>query len=193
LFAQGERALDRSQGGLGIGLTLVQRLAELHGGAAEARSEGTDKGAEFTVRLPAVEAPAEIAHQRTETKSVRCHVGLVEDNQDARSSLALLLRSEGHEVHEAADGPAGVELLADSRIQIAFIDIGLPGMSGFEVAKAVRAGRGADIRLVAMSGYGADQDLEQGGRSGFDAYIIKPAEFDRVQAQFARLAEGSAT
>jgi CheY-like chemotaxis protein len=187
LFVQGERSLDRSQGGLGIGLTLVQRLAQLHNGFAEAHSAGTDKGAVFTVRLPAIEGsvepPAAKPHLPPDR---RLHVALVEDNDDARTSLQMLLSLDGHEIYEAGDGNSGVELITRNQaIDIAFIDIGLPGISGYAVAKAVRAARGRSIRLVAMSGYGAEQDVERGEEAGFDAYIVKPADIGRVKQELA--------
>jgi CheY-like chemotaxis protein len=114
------------------------------------------------------------------------HVALIEDNEDARTSLRLLLEMEGHVVYEAADGVAGIELLAaNPQIEVAFIDIGLPGKSGYAVAEAVRASGANPIRLVAMSGYGSEQDVERGQRSGFDSYIVKPAELERVQQEMA--------
>jgi signal transduction histidine kinase/ActR/RegA family two-component response regulator len=190
LFVQGERALDRSQGGLGIGLTLVQRLAQLHNGFAEAQSAGTGKGSVFTVRLPAIDALAEKPAPKAAPESRRRHhVVLVEDNDDARASLRMLLTLDGHEVHEASDGKAGVELIAaNPQVDIAFIDIGLPGISGYAVAQAVRASRGRGIRLVAMSGYGSEQDVERGEQAGFDAYIVKPADIGRVKQELAAAA-----
>jgi signal transduction histidine kinase/ActR/RegA family two-component response regulator len=189
LFVQGKRALDRSQGGLGIGLTLVQRLAELHGGFAEAHSAGAGAGSEFIVRLPAIDATAvaESSGNRS-LRSERRRIALVEDNEDARVSLRMLLEADGHRVYEAGDGLAGAELLkGNADIQIAFVDIGLPGMSGYAVAQAVRAARGSSVRLIAMSGYGADHDVERGERAGFDAYIIKPADIARIQQELALL------
>ncbi|HUQ10368.1 MAG TPA: ATP-binding protein [Steroidobacteraceae bacterium] len=189
LFVQGERALDRSQGGLGIGLTLVRRLAELHGGVAEARSAGGGQGAEFSVRLPAIDAPAHAPPPAVSIPLLRgYHVALIEDNEDARMSLRMLLELEGHRVSEAGDGIAGVELLTSTPgIDIAFVDIGLPGMNGYATAQGIRAARGKSIRLVAMSGYGTDQDVERGERAGFDAYIVKPADMERVKQELAML------
>ncbi|MBC8025045.1 MAG: response regulator [Steroidobacteraceae bacterium] len=188
LFVQGERALDRSQGGLGIGLTLVRRLAELHGGSVDAQSPGSGRGATFTLRLPAIDAPANLSHARVDSPARAAkHVALVEDNDDARLSLAMLLEFEGHTVYQAADGNAGVDLIAgEPRISIAFVDIGLPGLSGYAVAQALRARRGKSLRLVAMSGYGSDQDIAQGIEAGFDAYIVKPAEIEKVGAELAK-------
>jgi signal transduction histidine kinase len=188
LFVQGERGLDRSQGGLGIGLTLVQRLAELHGGTVQAMSAGSGKGATFTVRLPAVDAPADERVPDNENAfRARRHVAIVEDNEDARMSLRMLLELEGHEVHDAGDGDAGVRLIAgNSNIEVAFIDIGLPGMSGYDVARAVRLKRGSAVRLVAMSGYGGEQDVAKGVEAGFDAYIVKPADIAALRPEIAR-------
>jgi signal transduction histidine kinase/CheY-like chemotaxis protein len=189
LFVQGQRALDRSQGGLGIGLTLVRRLAELHGGTAEADSAGTGKGAVFTVRMPAIEAPVQSQSSSSALDpQVRHHVALVEDNDDARLSLRMLLELEGHQVSEAVDGIGGVDLVTGTPgIDIAFIDIGLPGMSGYATAQGIRDARGRSIRLVAMSGYGAEQDVERGERAGFDAYIVKPATIERLKQELALL------
>ncbi len=188
LFVQGERALDRSQGGLGIGLTLVRRLAELHGGSVDAESPGSGSGATFTLRLPAIEAPASISNVRVDAPApVAKHVALVEDNDDARVSLRMLLEFEGHTVYEAADGTAGIDLIAgEPRISIAFVDIGLPGVSGYAVAQSLRASRGKSLRLVAMSGYGGDQDIAQGIEAGFDAYIVKPADLEKLGAELAK-------
>jgi signal transduction histidine kinase len=189
LFVQGERALDRSQGGLGIGLTLVRRLTELHGGSVSAESGGRGQGATFKVRLPAIEAPMRADEARRESPSAPGrHVAIVEDNEDARASLRLLLELEGHTVHEASDGIEGVRLVGDDpRIGIAFVDIGLPGMTGYEVASTLRTQRGQDVRLVAMSGYGADRDVTNGLEAGFDAYIVKPADLDAMKAEISKV------
>ncbi len=188
LFVQGARALDRSQGGLGIGLTLVRRLTELHGGSVAAQSAGGGCGATFIVRLPAVEPPAILTTQGAQSAAhLGCHVGLIEDNEDMRMSLRMLLELEEQQVYEAADGPAGLALLCgDPRITVAFVDVGLPGMSGFEVARAVRAQRGASIRLIAMSGYGSQRDVAQGMESGFDAYLVKPAQIEALREEIAK-------
>jgi signal transduction histidine kinase len=188
LFVQGERGLDRSQGGLGIGLTLVQRLAELHGGSVQAASPGSGKGATFIVRLPAVEAPVIGAAVHSEgVVRTRSQVAIVEDNDDARISLRMLLELEGHVVYEAAEGNAGALLISTNQeIKVAFIDIGLPGMSGYDIARTVRARRGSSVRLVAMSGYGGEQDVAKGLEAGFDAYIVKPADLAALRPEIAR-------
>lgn len=189
LFVQGERALDRSQGGLGIGLTIVHRLTELHGGSVDAASAGSGRGSTFTVRLPAVDPPAEATRAAPDSaETPRRRVALVEDNADARLSLRMLLELDGHEVLEAADGLQGCALLQDdARIDIAFVDIGLPGVDGYEVARAARRKRGASIRLVAMSGYGSDQDIARGTEAGFDNYVVKPVEFGELRKQLGEM------
>ncbi|HEU4779735.1 MAG TPA: hybrid sensor histidine kinase/response regulator, partial [Steroidobacteraceae bacterium] len=188
LFVQGERGLDRSQGGLGIGLTLVRRLAELHGGTVQAESLGSGQGATFTVRLPAVDAPSIDGVAILESGARKPHqIAIVEDNDDARMSLRMLLEIEGHSVHEAAEGYAGVPLIAGNpAITVAFIDIGLPGMSGYDIARAIRAQRGGSVRLVAMSGYGGEQDIMKGLEAGFDAYIVKPADISVLRPEIAK-------
>jgi signal transduction histidine kinase/ActR/RegA family two-component response regulator len=183
LFVQGKRSIDRSQGGLGVGLTLVRRLAELHGGTAQARSDGPGCGATFTIRLPAVEPLAPHSLPLPMPDGVRpLRIGLVEDNDDVRTGLRHLLELDGHTVHEAADGSAGLELLlATAQLDAALLDVGLPGINGIEIAQAVRrAGRG-DLLLVAMTGYGGDQDRQLGIRSGFDAYLVKPVDHEALR------------
>lgn len=177
LFVQGKRSLDRSQGGLGIGLTLVRRLTELHGGRVEARSEGAGKGSEFIVRLPAIGKPdMQAASEVPACSAGRRNVVIVEDNQDVRASLRGLLELEGHQVHEAVDGPSGVETILRERADVALIDIGLPVLDGYGVARAVKARAGNDVRLVAMTGYGSQDDIHQGMRAGFDTYLVKPVD-----------------
>jgi signal transduction histidine kinase len=178
LFVQGERSIDRAQGGLGIGLTLVRRLAELHGGSATAASAGTDKGATFTVSFPAVRAPDPILGRGVHSLSTRVlRIALIEDNDDVRSGVRGLLELDGHQVVEAADGPSGIALLrSDADIDIALVDIGLPGMDGFEVARTLRATDQRDLRLIAMTGYGGQQERARGMAAGFNDYLIKPVE-----------------
>jgi DNA-binding response OmpR family regulator len=160
----------------------------LHGGSAQAESAGTGQGATLTVRLPAIDAPVADTAANKDSSAHRQHqVAIVEDNEDARVSLRMLLEFEGHVIHEAADGKAGVPLIVgNSRISIAFIDIGLPGMSGYDIARAVRAQRANPVRLVAMSGYGGDQDVAKGLEAGFDAYIVKPADISALRPEMAK-------
>jgi CheY-like chemotaxis protein len=181
LFVQGERGLDRSQGGLGIGLTLVRRIVELHEGRVEARSEGAGKGSEFIIHLPAIEAPAEAAESESATNhSARHRIVLVEDNDDVRSSLRVLLEMEGHEVLEAKDGLQGVDTILREQADIALVDIGLPHLDGYGVARAVRSRARRPVMLVAMTGYGSRGDAERGTQAGFDAYMVKPVDAARL-------------
>jgi signal transduction histidine kinase/ActR/RegA family two-component response regulator len=188
LFVQGERALDRSQGGLGIGLTLVRRIAELHEGRVEARSDGPGKGSRFIVELPAIEAPAEaVESNATPRNATRRRIALVEDNEDVRCSLRVLLEMEGHEVVEASDGMQGVDTILREQADIALIDIGLPHLDGYAVARAVRSRARRAVMLVAMSGYGSQEDAERGTQAGFDAYLVKPIDAAILSELIARV------
>jgi PAS domain S-box-containing protein len=178
LFVQGERRLDRSQGGLGIGLTLVRRLVELHGGTVAAFSEGRDRGSRFTVRLPAIPAPraAERAAPTAQAGAGR-RILVIEDNADARAMLRHLLEAAGHEVHEAADGREGLDLALRLRPDVALVDLGLPTLDGYEVARQVRAvDERRGILLVAVTGYGAPEDRERSLMAGFDLHLVKPVD-----------------
>jgi two-component system CheB/CheR fusion protein len=184
LFTQSDRTLDRSQGGLGIGLTLVHRLVLLHGGTVEARSEGPGHGSEFVVRLPAAadpnqnSAPESAAHHRDHRK-VRALV--VDDNKDAAASLALLLALAGHEVHTAQDGWSAVRAVEEFRPEVVFCDIGLPGLDGYGVARACRAKFSpAEMVLIAASGYGQEEDRRKSREAGFDHHIVKPFEYQAI-------------
>lgn len=183
LFVQGERAIDRSQGGLGIGLTLVRRLAELHGGKVEVESPGPGRGTTFTVRLPAVDpGAAPPAAERTDA-ATPLRIALVEDNEDVRTGLRHLLELDGHTVLEASDGQSGLRLvLAEPQLDAAFVDIGLPGMDGLELARAIRQSGRQGLLLVAMTGYGAERDRARGMDAGFDAYLVKPVDPDALRS-----------
>ena len=178
LFAQGERTLDRSEGGLGIGLTLARRIVALHGGAILARSEGAGRGAEFEIRLPRLDLdlPAGSAGTSgTGAASRKRSVVVVDDNDDAASSMAMLLRLMGHEVSIAHDGESALRRIEEEHPDVVLLDIGLPGMSGYEVAERLRktpAGRAA--KLYALTGYGQDEDRRRSAETGFDGHLVKP-------------------
>jgi signal transduction histidine kinase len=176
LFVQGRRTLDRADGGLGIGLTLVRRLVELHGGSVAARSEGAGKGSEFEVRLPATAAQHASDGAAVPVQSVQRDVLVVEDNADAREMLKALLTLAGHRVHEAPDGPTGVRLAREIRPDVALVDIGLPGFDGYEVASRIRAELDGAIRLVALTGYGLPEDEQRAKDAGFDHHVVKPVD-----------------
>jgi signal transduction histidine kinase len=190
LFTQGERTLDRAQGGLGLGLTLVRNLTELHAGRVWAHSEGIGKGARFVVRLPLVPAP----ERSVEAKPAPAAAGralrtlVIEDNVDSAETLKTLLSLQGHDVHIAHDGPTGVERALEVRPEVALVDIGLPGFDGFEVARRLRAAPGGDaIRLVALTGYGQPEDRRAAGAAGFDHFLVKPVDLLALGELLAKL------
>ncbi len=177
LFVQGERSLDRSLGGLGIGLTLAKALVDQHGGTIVARSDGAGRGATFEVRLPTVEAPREGDGEAPAAPagSVSRRILLVEDNDDVRRSLRAALVLQGHRVLEASDGERGIELATRERPEVAVVDIGLPGADGYEVARRLRALQGGtSMLLVALTGYGQRESRGRALDAGFDEYVTKP-------------------
>jgi PAS domain S-box-containing protein len=190
LFAQGDQSLAHTSGGLGVGLTLVRRLVELHGGRVAVDSGGPGRGSEFTIRLPLSRnhpggAPAGIA---VVDRCPPAAVLLIEDNADARETLRALLESEGHRVDEAADGADGLARAESGRPDIALIDLGLPGIDGYEVARRLRARLGARPILVAISGYGQMSDRLRALDAGFDAHLTKPVSADILSATLGDLA-----
>ena len=189
LFVRGGGAGHARADGLGLGLTLVRRLVELHGGSVEAHSAGEGLGSELVVRLPASAAPAGRA-KLPEPSSLRpTRILIVEDNEDARESLRLLLELDGHEVMAAASGEEGLDQAQAHEFTIALVDLGLPGIDGFEVARRLRAlARGAELRLVAISGYGQPLDRKRAQASGFDAHLVKPVDTDYLRTILADLA-----
>jgi signal transduction histidine kinase/CheY-like chemotaxis protein len=180
-FVQGEQALDRAQGGLGLGLALVNRLAALHGGSLAAASEGRGRGATFTLRLPRAQAPArrvELAVVGAGATNRRLLV--VDDEPDARESLRALLELEGHKVAVAADGATALEALARFAPDAALVDIGLPGMDGYELARHLRAAS-EDVVLIAVTGYGQREDRERARLAGFAAHLTKPFSYEELR------------
>ena len=182
LFAQADRSLARSQGGLGIGLSLVQRLVELHGGVVEAHSEGAGLGSEFVVRLPLVAPPGRYTAPPSPTAddhaTKRLRLLVVDDNVDACLLLSELLHLEGYDVEVAHNGPDAIAAARAWRPDVMLLDIGLPGLDGFEVARRLRADPSTqNVKLLAVSGYGGEKDLLLGREAGFDAHLLKPVEF----------------
>jgi signal transduction histidine kinase/ActR/RegA family two-component response regulator len=186
LFFQAKHELHR-QGGLGIGLTLVRRLVELHSGTVSVESEGAGKGTRFIVRLPAVEPsmPEFTAAPKTTRLRAPLSILLVEDNEDARESLARILTLEGHTVHTAADGVSGVAVAERVRPNVAIVDVGLPTMDGYEVARRIRANTHHRVTLIALTGYGQAEDARRAREAGFDAHLVKPADFGELRALLA--------
>lgn len=188
VFSQADRSLDRSRGGLGLGLALVKGLVELHGGTVAATSEGPGRGAEFTVRLPLEAEPAALSgEQRIPTRAGRrLRILVIDDNRDAATSLKALLQLGGHEVAVAYTGTEGLEVARRSPPEVVLSDIGLPGMDGFAVARELRrdpATRRA--RLIAITGYGSEDDQRQAREAGFEHVLTKPADPDELQRLLA--------
>jgi len=182
LFTQEQRSLDRAQGGLGIGLALVRRLVELHGGRVAAYSEGPSKGSAFVVYLPRAEArrtnhvsPAAVAPSSVSRK----RIVIIEDDADGREALCMQLLMAGHEVHEAKDGQSGIEVVQRVRPDVVLLDIGLPGLDGYEVARRLKSRQDCP-RLVAVTGYGRAEDKDRARTAGFDAHLTKPVEPDEL-------------
>jgi CheY-like chemotaxis protein/anti-sigma regulatory factor (Ser/Thr protein kinase) len=189
LFVQGERSLDRGQGGLGIGLTLVRRLVEMHQGSVTASSAGPGQGSVFTVRLPlaaADAAPAAVAPARARVRvpaSVRRRVLVVDDNVDGADSLALVLQQAGHEAVVVYDGRAALAEAAQSAFDVVLLDLGLPeGLDGYEVARRLRAAApGAVPVLVALTGFGQEEDQRRTRAAGFARHLVKPVDPEELQ------------
>ena len=189
LFAQGERGPDRLHGGLGIGLTVARRLVELHGGTITARSPGPGLGAEFVVRLPAAPAPAMVRQAANGAPRApgRSRVLVVEDNRDAAESMQMLLELLGHEVRVAYEGMAAIEVAQAERPDLMLVDIGLPGIDGYELARRVRRQPAlAEVRMVAITGYGREEDRRRALAAGFDDHLVKPVDLDVLKALLAR-------
>jgi CheY-like chemotaxis protein len=167
---------------LGIGLTLVRRLVEMHGGAISASSSGAGQGSEFTVRLPAAatEATAAASGGEQPKEVATRHILIVEDNADGRESLAMLLGLLGHRVDTAEDGPRGVEAALGLRPEVALIDIGLPGLSGYDVARQVRAALGDAVQLIALTGHSQPEDRQRAVEAGFNSHLVKPVELEAL-------------
>jgi signal transduction histidine kinase len=178
LFVQGERTLDRRTGGLGIGLTLARRLVELHGGTIDA--ESSPRGSTFTVQVPAIEAPLPTAADPREVLAQRRSVVIVEDNADALESLRVMLELDGHTVVTARDGVSGLRTVLELRPDVAVVDVGLPGMTGLELAKRSRGAGFAGV-MIAVSGYGRESDVRQARECGFDAHLVKPVNASELQ------------
>jgi CheY-like chemotaxis protein len=189
LFYQADRNLDRSEGGLGIGLALVKSLVEMHGGAIDAYSAGRGKGSEFTVTLPLLrELPPPIPSESSRSSPAVCptRILVVDDNRDAADTLALLLKTAGHEVWTAHDGKQAVELALRERPAVVIMDIGLPGLDGYQACHALREAGLTDARIIAITGYGRDEDRRLSRESGFDAHLVKPVDLQALQKSLAK-------
>jgi len=192
LFTQADRTLDRSQGGLGIGLSLVQKLVELHRGTVAAHSAGLGQGSEFIVRLPALSparesiAPIETAKQPAQTSRVL----VVDDNMDSADMLVMMLQMFGHEVQAAYSGQTALETAVEYQPDFVLLDIGLPDMNGYEVARRLRQQpQTKDVWLVALTGYGQDSDRQRSQEADFDHHLVKPVDPQKLQDLLATRAK----
>jgi len=189
LFVQERQTIDRSRGGLGLGLTIVRNLVDLHGGQVSARSDGPGKGSEFVVSLPAASAEPSEPHAVATQPAARApvvdgqRVLIVDDNEDAADMLAMVLRARGYDTRVAHDGPSALRTIEDFKPQAALLDIGLPVMDGFELARRLRALPELDgLRLIAVTGYGQDTDRRRSHDAGFDHHLVKPIDVGSVVA-----------
>jgi two-component system CheB/CheR fusion protein len=192
MFYRADRSLEQHQGGLGIGLTLVRQLVELHGGHVEAASDGPGRGSTFTVRLPVLEGPPPTAATGAQAASVSARrVLVVDDNRRAADSLATILRLDGHEVETAYDGREALAVVERFRPQVALLDIGMPELNGYEVARRLRAESWADgVYLVALTGLGTPEDRERAKEAGFDTHLVKPVDVDVLEGILSGVARG---
>jgi CheY-like chemotaxis protein len=194
LFVQADRSLTRSQGGLGIGLTLVKRLVEMHGGRVQAASDGLGRGCEFTVVLPMAstgEVGGDDERREQGVRTARRRVLVVEDDQDSAQSLAMLLQIWGHQVEVAHDGHQALEATRTFEPEIVLLDIGIPGLDGYEVAGRLRSEHGAELKLIALTGYGREDDRRRSRNAGFDRHMTKPLEPSRLRDMLASFDFGS--
>lgn len=193
LFVQSDVKTGRSDAGLGVGLTLVRSIVEKHGGRIDARSSGPGTGSEFIVRMPLTSRrPARLRPVAEVSRQSHCKILVVEDNHDARESLCTLLRLDGHEVVDAADGESALEAVSRSHPELALIDIGLPDIDGCEVARRIRADQEFDdVLLIALSGFGQGSDRKAAREAGFDDYIVKPLSIADLQNLLAERCPGA--
>jgi PAS domain S-box-containing protein len=197
MFTQVDQSLEQSQGGLGIGLTLVKRLVEMHGGSVEARSAGEGQGSEFIVRLPialGVSEPFTPVESESTTRQATQRILVVDDNKDSADSMAMLLELTGHQAYTAHDGQQALDLVEQLRPDVVLLDIGLPTMSGHEVGRRIRQQPwGKDVALVALTGWGQEEDRRRSQEAGFDGHLVKPVDHTRLLAMLTSLAGPRAT
>jgi CheY-like chemotaxis protein len=206
LFTQLDRTSGPSQSGLGIGLALVQRLIEMHGGSVAARSDGLGRGSEFVIRLPTYtreklesepitqqpSVPEQSMMNAEGTARTQRRILVADDNNDALESLATLLQLSGHEVYTAANGAVALESAEQHRPEVALLDIGMPKLDGYEVARRIRAQPwGQRITLVALTGWGQDSDRRRSQEAGFDSHLVKPLDLDKLTDLLATLPSGA--
>ena len=192
MFTQADRSLDRSQGGLGIGLTLARKIVQVHGGAVQAFSDGPNKGSEFVVRLPVIGEPAfhkaEIGYASLSPSACPRRILVVDDNADSIETMSMLLKLSGHEVDVACDGESALEVATKFRPEIILLDVGLPGMHGYQVAERLRSQpENKNVVIVALTGYGQERDRLRAIEAGFDYHFVKPVDFTKLESLFHNL------
>lgn len=194
-FAQVSTGLDRSHGGLGIGLSLANGLVELHGGTLRAHSDGRGRGSEFLVRLPVLpvtaSAPSTVISDRDEVPEALCRIVVVDDNRDAANTLTMMLRLRGYEIQTAYDGLEAIETVTAFRPRVVLLDIGLPAMNGYDVARHIRGQSwGGEMCLIALTGWGQDGDKLKATEAGFDHHFTKPADLAALERLLQRICTG---
>ena len=199
LFTQLDRKSDHPQSGLGIGLALVRRLLEMHGGSVEARSDGAGRGSEFVIRLP--QLPEDLhgngqlqqAPRTAAPPVVSRRILIADDNIDALESLTEVLKLQGHEVFSASNGTLALECAARHLPEVALLDIGMPLLDGYEVARRIRAQEwGKQVTLLAVTGWGQDADRQRSREAGFDMHLVKPVDVEKLRDLLARLPSAAA-
>jgi CheY-like chemotaxis protein len=195
MFMQVDRTSEQSQAGLGIGLTLVKRLTQMHGGSIEARSAGEGQGSEFVVRLPILRKAAVLSQPETVVKSSpERSVLIVDDNRDSAESLAMLLEITGNKTYMAHDGVEAVEAIEKYRPEVVLLDIGLPRLDGHEVCRRVREQHwGKDIVVIALTGWGQEDDRRKSEEAGFNGHLVKPVDYDKLLELLSSVTTRSAT
>jgi CheY-like chemotaxis protein len=194
MFIQADQSLERSHGGLGIGLTLVKRLVELHGGSITASSDGRGRGSKFVVRLPiSTKAPAAIAPKGGVRSTAPRRILVVDDNRDSARSLGLLLQLNGHQTQTAYDGLEALGAAENFRPEVVLLDIGLPEMNGYDVCRTLReCAWGKEITIIALTGWGHDDFRNKSNEAGFDAHLVKPVELSVLTGLLAELERAAA-
>jgi CheY-like chemotaxis protein len=194
MFMQVDRTSEHSQGGLGIGLTLVKRLTEMHGGSIDATSNGEGQGSEFIVRLPILSKPTAVSQSTAEISPAsppRRRILIVDDNEDSADSLAMLLEITGNKTYMAHDGLEAVEAIEKYRPEVVLLDIGLPRMDGHEVCRRIREQPwGKDIIMLALTGWGQEDDRRRSEEAGFNGHLVKPVDYDKLLELLGELTNG---
>lgn len=195
MFMQVDRSLESSQGGLGVGLAIVKRLVEMHGGTVEAHSDGPGQGSEFIIRLPVAHVPAAAPGEPDRangfTGSVGHRILVCDDNVDSAQSLAMLLKLLGNEIRVANDGEEGLRQATAFHPELVFLDIGMPGLNGYDLCRRLREEPwGREATIVALTGWGQEEDRRQSLEAGFDRHFVKPVEPVQIERLIAELAPG---